>query len=121
MQISHHHRQKSLKVNASHLLSDRLQLFYTPFYIHQYPIELCNVLGDRRLNRIFFTLAVTVVNCAGDSGKPVNELFRSYYKKKLSEGKTKKQALKCVMRRLVNIVYGMMKYKTEYREPAAEN
>jgi transposase len=78
---------------------------------------LCNVLGDRKLNRVFFTLAVTVVNCAGDSGKPVNEIFHRYYKKKISEGKTKKQALKCVMRRLVNIIYGMMKNKTEYREP----
>ena len=78
---------------------------------------LCNVLGDRKLNRIFFSLAVTVVNCAGDSGKPVNEIFHRYYKKKISEGKTKKQALKCVMRRLVNIVYSMMKNGTEYREP----
>jgi len=78
---------------------------------------LCNVLGDRKLNRVFFTLAVAVVNCAGDSGKPVNEMFHRYYKKKISEGKTKKQALKCVMRRLVNIIYGTMKNKTEYREP----
>ena len=31
-----------------------------------------------------------------------------------SEGKTKIQALVCVMRRLNNIIYGMMKNKTEY-------
>ena len=30
------------------------------------------------------------------------------------------QALVCIMRRLVNIVYGMMKNKTEYREPTLE-
>ncbi len=75
---------------------------------------------NRKLNRVFFTLAVTVVNCARDSGKLVNEIFHQYYKKKISEGKTKKQAMKCVMRRLVNIVYGMMKNKTEYREPDAK-
>ena len=37
--------------------------------------------------------------------------------KKMSEGKTGKQALKAVMRRLVNIVYGMMRHKTEYINP----
>ncbi|PYG83896.1 hypothetical protein LY28_03781, partial [Ruminiclostridium sufflavum DSM 19573] len=40
-----------------------------------------------------------------------------YYKKKLSDGKTEKQALICVMRRLNNIIYGMLKNKTEYRHP----
>lgn len=80
---------------------------------------LCNVMGDRRLNSIFFNLAVKVSNNAGDSGKAVNSIFYEYYRKKISEGKTKKQALKCVMRRLVNIIYGMMKNKTEYRQPAS--
>jgi len=35
----------------------------------------------------------------------------------LSEGKTTKQALKCVQRRLVNIIFLMMKNKTEYQNP----
>ena len=38
----------------------------------------------------------------------------SQFNYKISEGKTKSQALVCVMRRLVNIIYGMMKNKTEY-------
>jgi hypothetical protein len=33
----------------------------------------------------------------------------------MSEGKTPSQALVCIMRRLVNIVYGMMKTQSEYR------
>lgn len=37
-----------------------------------------------------------------------------------SVGKTKVQALICVMRRLVNILYGMMKNKTEYVMPNVE-
>ena len=37
--------------------------------------------------------------------------------RKTQEGKTKKQALVCVMRRLVNIVYGMMKHRTAYVMP----
>ena len=32
----------------------------------------------------------------------------------------KGQALVCIMRRLVNIVYSMMKYKTAYELPAVE-
>ena len=75
---------------------------------------LCNALGDRRLNSLIHSLAVKVSNNAGDSGKAVNPIFYDYYRKKLREGKTKKQALKCVSRRLVNIIYGMMKNKTEY-------
>ena len=40
--------------------------------------------------------------------------------RKISEGKAKSQALFCVIRRLVNIIYGMMENKTEYREPVVE-
>jgi len=40
--------------------------------------------------------------------------------RKISEGKTKYQALVCVMRRLVNIIYGMMANRTEYREPVLQ-
>ena len=40
-----------------------------------------------------------------------------YYLKRVAEGKNKQQALICIARRLVNIVYGMLKNHTEYREP----
>ena len=39
---------------------------------------------------------------------------------RISEGKTKRQVLVCVMRRLNNIIYGMMKNKTEYILPIME-
>jgi len=45
-------------------------------------------------------------------------VFAEYYKKKISEGKAKKQVIKCVMRRLVNIIYRVMKEKEEYRNPS---
>jgi hypothetical protein len=38
-----------------------------------------------------------------------------YYEKRLSEGKKKKQVIICIMRKLVNILYSMIKNKTEYR------
>jgi transposase len=73
--------------------------------------------GNRRLHGVFYFLAVQMVQTAPKSGKPRNPLFYEYFKRKISEGKTKPQALVCVMRRLVNIIYGMLKNKTEYREP----
>lgn len=45
---------------------------------------------------------------------PRNPVFHAYYQRKLKEGKTKKQGLVYIMRRLVNIIYGMMKHKTAY-------
>ena len=46
-----------------------------------------------------------------------DKVFREYYLKRVAEGKNKQQALICIARRLVNIVYGMLKNHTEYREP----
>ncbi|MEJ9217659.1 IS110 family transposase [Paenibacillus glucanolyticus] len=72
--------------------------------------------GNRLLNAIFHNLAVQQIQVAkGDNKKQRNPLFYEFYQRKLAEGKTKKQALICVMRRLVNIIYSMMKNKTEYR------
>ncbi len=72
--------------------------------------------GNRVLNAIFHNLAVQQIQVAkGDNKKQRNPVFYEFYGRKLAEGKTKKQALICVMRRLVNIIYSMMKNKTEYR------
>jgi transposase len=73
--------------------------------------------GNRRLHGVLYFLAVQMVQTVPKSGKPRNPVFLEYFKRKISEGKTKPQALVCVMRRLVNIIYGMMKTKTEYRAP----
>lgn len=69
--------------------------------------------GNRELHGLFYFLAVSMV-CVHNK-KPNNPVFYEYFCRKISEGKTKSQALVCIMRRLVNIVYGMMKNKTEYR------
>ncbi|HFK1709346.1 MULTISPECIES: IS110 family RNA-guided transposase [Bacillus] len=76
--------------------------------------------GNRALHALFYNLAVQQVQVAKGSKLPRNPVFHAYYQKKLKEGKTKGQALVCIMRRLVNIVYGMMKYKTAYELPVVE-
>lgn len=49
-------------------------------------------------------------------GKARNPEMRAYFEYKLSTGKTKIQSLLCIMRKLVRIIYSMMKYKTEYEK-----
>ncbi|WP_026478313.1 IS110 family RNA-guided transposase [Alkaliphilus transvaalensis] len=73
--------------------------------------------GNRTLHGIFYFLAVQQVQISKGSKIPRNPVFYEYYQGKITEGKTKGQALVCVMRRLVNIIYGMMKNKTSYLAP----
>jgi Transposase and inactivated derivatives len=80
-------------------------------------VQYSNQRGNRVLNSIFFKLAVMVTMTAGPTKKVINPIFYEYYQKKISEGKTKRQSLKCVQRRLVNIIWGMMTNRTEYINP----
>ncbi|MCL1792194.1 MAG: transposase [Peptococcaceae bacterium] len=77
--------------------------------------EVSTRQGNRMLNGVFYFMAVTVVAVQPGSRKPYQPVFREYFLRKISEGKTPSQALVCIMRRLVSIVYGMMKHQTEYR------
>jgi transposase len=80
-------------------------------------LQFANERGNRVLKSIFFNLAALMIVRHANSKKILNPFFYNYYHKKISEGKTKKQALKCVERRLVNIIWSMMKHKTEYINP----
>jgi transposase len=67
--------------------------------------------GNRRLNRAFHRMALSQISRSG------NDAARAYFKKKISEGKTKAQALVCLRRQLVNVVWMMLKHQTEYVYP----
>jgi hypothetical protein len=73
-----------------------------------------NQRGNRKLNSIFFYIALGQLTTHRNTGTPRNPILYEYYHKKVSEGKTKSQAIVCVSRRLVNIVYNMLKYKKDY-------
>ena len=60
-------------------------------------------------------LALQQIQISKSSRLPLNLAFYDYYMKKVSEGKSKTQALVALMRLLVKIIYRMMKYKTEYQ------
>ena len=67
--------------------------------------------GNRRLNCAFHRMALSQMSPSG------NDAARTYFKKKVSEGKTKSQALVCLRRHMVTVVYMMLKHGTEYRCP----
>ena len=67
--------------------------------------------GNRRLNCAFHRMALSQISRMG------NPAAQRYFKRKVSEGKSKSQALVCLRRQMVNIVWMMMKHKTEFRYP----
>ena len=75
--------------------------------------------GRRRLQATIYFLAVQMIQVSS-KGVSRNPVLRTYYERKLKEGKSKKQVLICISRRLINIIYGMLKNQTEYRMPEVE-
>jgi transposase len=64
--------------------------------------------GNRRLNTYLHRVALSQISRYGDpKGK-------EYYQKKIAEGKTKSRALTCLKRRLVDIIFMMLKNNTAY-------
>jgi len=43
-----------------------------------------------------------------------NSISRAYYLKKISEGKTKKEAITCLSRRLVDLIFAVMRDRSIY-------
>ena len=80
-------------------------------------LQFASQRGNRELNSVFFWLAVRLSIPVTGSHVILNSFFHDYYQRKISEGKTKRQALKCVERRLVNIIWTMLTNGEEYVNP----
>jgi len=65
-----------------------------------------NKTGNRKLNSAFYLAALNQLRW--------NNKAKEYFQKKISEGKTKKQALRYLMKRIACIVYGMLKSGKPY-------
>lgn len=63
--------------------------------------------GNRKLNSAFYLVALNQLRW--------NQKAKDYFQKKIKEGKTKRQALRCLMKRSACIVYGMLKSGKPYR------
>lgn len=79
-----------------------------------------NKFGNRNLNSLIYYVAcigLSTGKTKGDTLRANNPIFREYYQKKISEGKTKHQAIICIMRRLTNIIYKILKEDRDYETP----
>ena len=56
-----------------------------------------NRSGNRTLNRVLYTMAITQIRADTEG--------RAYYLRKRAEGKTGREALRCLKRRLSDVVY----------------
>ena len=70
--------------------------------------NISSVRGHSALRRAIKTIALAQI------GRRGNKKGKEYFQKKIKEGKSKKQALKCLMRQNVKIIFSMMKQEREY-------
>jgi len=64
--------------------------------------------GHSALRRTFKSIALAQI------GRRGSQQAKAYYRKKLKEGKSKKQSLKCLMRQNVKIIFSIMKEQRPY-------
>ena len=69
--------------------------------------------GKRYLYSAIYFIALNHISRTRD-GRDNNPISRSYYLKKISEGKTKKEALTCLARRLTDVIYAIMRDGSVY-------
>ncbi len=73
--------------------------------------------GNRILHDLFKQLAVRQLVTAKNTKRPRNAYLLAYYEQKRAAGKSKRQAIVCLMRKLVNVVYFLLKNKAIYSMP----
>ena len=69
--------------------------------------RMVNPGGDRYLNSDIHELAIFLIG--------YDEISKAYYNKKKSEGMTSKMAIRCLMRRLCDIIYAVIKKNIPYK------
>jgi len=76
-----------------------------------------NEYGNRSLNSFIYYLACRSITTGKQKANPYSPIFLEYYHRKIREGKSKQQAITCIMRRLINIIYRILKDNIEYTNP----
>jgi transposase len=69
--------------------------------------------GNKYLHSTIYYVALAHISRTR-SGADRNPLSRAYFLKKVSEGKTKKEAITCLARRLVDIIFAVMRDRSIY-------
>jgi hypothetical protein len=65
-----------------------------------------------KISSMFCSIVLSQISSTG------NLRASTYFNRKVSEGKSKAQALVCLRRQMVTIIWMMLKHRTEYRLPA---
>lgn len=76
-----------------------------------------NRYGNRTLNSYIYVISWLGLSTGSRKDVAHNPIFKEYYEKRVNSGKTKHQAIICIMRRMVNIMYRILKYDIPYEEP----
>jgi hypothetical protein len=66
---------------------------------------------------IIKALAIRQITVTRTKKEPRNPYFYAYYEQKRAAGKTKQQAIVCIMRKLVNFIHYLMRTKAAYVIP----
>ena len=82
--------------------------------------DMATKQGNRRLQATIYFLAIQMIQVSSKR-TPRHPSFRAYYEKCKAEGKTSQKVLICISRRLISIIYGMLKSGTEYHMPVVES
>lgn len=69
--------------------------------------------GKRYLYSAIYFIALNHISRTRDK-RDNNPISRAYYLKKISEGKTKKEAITCLARRLTDVIYAIMRDRSIY-------
>lgn len=69
--------------------------------------------GKRYLYSTIYFIALAHISRTRN-GLDKNYISRAYYLKKIAEGKTKKEAITCLARRLIDVIYAVMRDKSLY-------
>ena len=69
--------------------------------------------GKRYLYSAIFFIALNHISRTRDR-RDNNPISRAYYLKKISDGKTKKEAITCLARRLIDVIYAIMRDGSMY-------
>jgi hypothetical protein len=69
--------------------------------------------GNKYLHSTIYYIALANISRTR-SGSDKNPLSRAYFLKKVAEGKTKKEAITCLARRLVDIIFAVMRDRSIY-------
>jgi len=69
--------------------------------------------GKKFLRSTIFFIALNHIT-RSRNGKDRNPVSRAYYLKKIAEGKTKKESLTCLSRRLIDLIFAVMRDRSIY-------